>query len=472
MAFSDPLYLWIYEQCPCPICTRLYATWRASTPGVDWKFESRSESRILGDVQTSLSGALKELHRLHKPELYAQEEEDAGADHDLRRCEHRGIPCPHDVAHCRIECTWFECVAFRKTAEVLGEIVWWEKDKCAEAVAEAKKAVWEAWQTVHRGHTDDMFRGHSVSDDAKSFGMRRSLLLGNAAELREADWAEDADLGLVCGFSVMDGMTTGSECSGEDCSRLKKAVFYLNSLSWWGADEGSRAISTAQKTLWAARKILHRRHRADLYDEDGRANWVLQPGITGPQGTLCDQVTRLEEYPIVSGESTAQSVDVREESGVRAYDPYADHVGKFIVCDHCMSHGLTCNEASVCNQCIFRQLGCVHRSCPHSAPSRATCSNPRCHYVHDDYQPQTDGEARWILLPGRMPDYLVRGRAPDLSEEDAEEEGVCMRNGVLDEVQAGLMRRIDELCDEGTRYHFISAHCDCNLERDNRAWLS
>jgi len=55
----------------------------------------------------------------------------------------------------------------------------------------------------------------------------------------------------------------------------------------------------------------------------------------------------------------------------------------FLVCDHCMMHGLRCNEASVCEQCVAYEQPCVHRWCSISPTSKEGCTRPNCHYLHE-----------------------------------------------------------------------------------------
>ncbi|KAK4550152.1 hypothetical protein LTR36_003119 [Oleoguttula mirabilis] len=93
----------------------------------------------------------------------------------------------------------------------------------------------------------------------------------------------------------------------------------------------------------------------------------------------------------------------------RAYEKHY----KFVVCDHCRSHGLPCNEAAVCEQCILHEVACVHRRCRLSPQSKAACPRPSCRYVHEDYLPRSPFEqldADWIILPGNLRGYLCAER--------------------------------------------------------------
>ncbi|KAI5365891.1 hypothetical protein Slin14017_G035310 [Septoria linicola] len=92
---------------------------------------------------------------------------------------------------------------------------------------------------------------------------------------------------------------------------------------------------------------------------------------------------------------------------LQTFDP--DHVdnggthNKFMVCDHCMSHGLPCNEASVCDQCRLYDQPCVHRWCRTSPETKADCENNKCRYAHQDTVIARGTEPRWIVLAGKLP---------------------------------------------------------------------
>ena len=90
--------------------------------------------------------------------------------------------------------------------------------------------------------------------------------------------------------------------------------------------------------------------------------------------------------------------------------------GKFMVCDHCMSHGLTCNEASVCDQCQLHGMPCFHRFCSKSPHSSDGCGDQNCHYVHLDHLPPYDNELPgYLIYPGKLPIWLSRGRKRNLT---------------------------------------------------------
>jgi hypothetical protein len=87
---------------------------------------------------------------------------------------------------------------------------------------------------------------------------------------------------------------------------------------------------------------------------------------------------------------------------------------QFIVCDHCRSHGLKCNEAPVCQECMLREIACIHHSCRLSAKSRKDCLRSVCYYVHEDHMPDAQGihnpaDPDWIVLPGKLLEYGSAG---------------------------------------------------------------
>ena len=85
---------------------------------------------------------------------------------------------------------------------------------------------------------------------------------------------------------------------------------------------------------------------------------------------------------------------------------------KFMVCNHCRAHGLKCNEASVCNECLLRKVPCVHHWCNQSQQTKDSCPGTSCRYAHQD---QVDALAkpnapRWIVLQGKIQDHLSEGQ--------------------------------------------------------------
>lgn len=45
------------------------------------------------------------------------------------------------------------------------------------------------------------------------------------------------------------------------------------------------------------------------------------------------------------------------------------------------------DEASVCKECILREMPCTHRMCELSPESRSGCDRAVCFYVHKDWMP-------------------------------------------------------------------------------------
>jgi len=88
-----------------------------------------------------------------------------------------------------------------------------------------------------------------------------------------------------------------------------------------------------------------------------------------------------------------------------------------MVCDHCHGHGLPCNEAPVCEQCIISDTACTHRLCAESPAYKDECTNLECRYVHKDYMPLSDAifdKYDYIVLPGRLRRYLVDGKLNEM----------------------------------------------------------
>jgi hypothetical protein len=91
---------------------------------------------------------------------------------------------------------------------------------------------------------------------------------------------------------------------------------------------------------------------------------------------------------------------------------------RFLVCDHCRSHGIRCNEASVCRECVLREVPCTHRVCQVAPTSKEMCPREVCLYVHEDWMPDVYGQHNpcdptWLVLGGRLKvckGYLSRSR--------------------------------------------------------------
>ncbi|KAK5696793.1 hypothetical protein LTR97_008097 [Elasticomyces elasticus] len=85
---------------------------------------------------------------------------------------------------------------------------------------------------------------------------------------------------------------------------------------------------------------------------------------------------------------------------------------KYIVCDHCHSHGLPCSEEEICEQCILHGVACVHHWCKLSKNKRRECPRNDCHNVHKDCMPKSEAlkGVEWLVLPGNMRGYMSAGR--------------------------------------------------------------
>lgn len=90
-----------------------------------------------------------------------------------------------------------------------------------------------------------------------------------------------------------------------------------------------------------------------------------------------------------------------------------------------MSHGLPCNEDSVCYQCQLHDQPCLHRWCPDSPQSRAACQNENCRYAHEDYLPRPNKRLpEYTTYPGNLPRYLSNGRKGRLDWDQEEYSGL------------------------------------------------
>ncbi|KAF7185872.1 hypothetical protein HII31_12745 [Pseudocercospora fuligena] len=114
---------------------------------------------------------------------------------------------------------------------------------------------------------------------------------------------------------------------------------------------------------------------------------------------------------------------------------------KFLVCDHCRSHGIRCNEASVCKECILREVPCTHRMCELSPNSKEDCPRQVCFYVHEDWMPDVygnhnPGDDNWLILPGRIREHLTAGQLGKLPQKDGEEVLRCYQGVSFRQTQA------------------------------------
>ncbi|KXT05021.1 hypothetical protein AC578_10321 [Pseudocercospora eumusae] len=162
-------------------------------------------------------------------------------------------------------------------------------------------------------------------------------------------------------------------------------------------------------------------------DATGEANYRdrVDRSSFSSQGRVDEEVIyRFEDDTITSDSSSGGAVRVANEdferSNVEVFyrgvqtrtrahgitDPEhvenGGHHEKFMVCDHCIAHGLPCNEAAVCDQCQLFEQPCIHRWCPNSRDSKADCSNNACRYTHRDSITTTEGEPTWIVVYGNF----------------------------------------------------------------------
>jgi hypothetical protein len=161
-------------------------------------------------------------------------------------------------------------------------------------------------------------------------------------------------------------------------------------------------IVNAASAVGEAAQQLHREHRPELY-----VDWQ-NLAIASSNGT---EVCRIHELSRVFANYLQAGSTSPSTSPQRA-----GHTPKQVmVCDHCMAHGLVCNEASVCEQCRSYGQPCIHRWCSQSPTSKDDCNNPRCHYAHMDAIPHAEKEPKWVIFKGDLPHHLLRGRLPSLA---------------------------------------------------------
>lgn len=138
---------------------------------------------------------------------------------------------------------------------------------------------------------------------------------------------------------------------------------------------------------------------------------------------------------------------------------------RFIVCDHCRSHGLRCNEASVCKECIMRELPCTHRQCDQSPNDRELCPRQVCFYVHANWMPGVYGthepnDPNWIVLPGKLRDHLSAGALSKLKPQN-EAEVVRCYHGVNHRQQNAMVDMTKCVQSGQSTWESISMACPC-----------
>lgn len=138
---------------------------------------------------------------------------------------------------------------------------------------------------------------------------------------------------------------------------------------------------------------------------------------------------------------------------------------KFIVCDHCRSHGLRCNEASVCKECILRETPCIHRMCDLSPYSKDACPRQVCFYVHQDFMPDVygahdPGDPSWLVLPGKLRDHLSAGGLSKLKPVSEAEVMRCYSNFARRQ-QNAIVEMTNTVAKGGQSWESMKFECPC-----------
>jgi hypothetical protein len=134
--------------------------------------------------------------------------------------------------------------------------------------------------------------------------------------------------------------------------------------------------------------------------------------------------------------------------------------------DHCRSHGLACNEAAVCDQCMFHEVPCIHRWCNVSREKVDGCHRRKCIYAHKDHMVRDKEGCKWLILPGKLAGFHSDGKRGDmwgermLSVQDVNERQEAAEKQARDYVRNG----------EG-RLETFQARCDCRRKPEEENWL-
>ncbi|KAK4499027.1 hypothetical protein PRZ48_009539 [Zasmidium cellare] len=177
------------------------------------------------------------------------------------------------------------------------------------------------------------------------------------------------------------------------------------------------------------------------------------------------------ELGILRGVNVAEASAELEDSRYAADDtnaennPFAGEPNRFIVCDHCRAHGLPCNEASVCKECILRLVPCTHRKCDLSPYGKDACPRKVCFYVHADHMPDIYGQhnpndPNWIVLPGKLRDHLSGGALSRLPHMDQKEILRCYEN--FEKRQVDAFKGMESLVTKGlATWDTVVLACPC-----------
>lgn len=135
--------------------------------------------------------------------------------------------------------------------------------------------------------------------------------------------------------------------------------------------------------------------------------------------------------------------------------------------------GIRCNEASVCKECILRQVPCTHRQCDLSPDSKEDCPRQVCFYVHSDYMPDVYGShdpkcPNWIILPGKLRDHLSAGQLGKQNTK-SEKEVIAAYHGVTQRQQEAIKAMAGCVATGLATWETVAMQCACvEIEREEQ----
>ncbi|EME79108.1 uncharacterized protein MYCFIDRAFT_79768 [Pseudocercospora fijiensis CIRAD86] len=232
-----------------------------------------------------------------------------------------------------------------------------------------------------------------------------------------------------------DAPSVPDECYCEDCARFREQIVDVRGLAdYYYGEDAAKSLFDAGVCIKEAWARYQYQNPHFLLQEDGTINQriiVPQSYTRGPREDGSD----VREH--------RQCSDKEDNSS-----NFEDDDDKFMVCDHCMAHGLPCNEASVCHQCQHYNQPCVHRWCHLSQSSKAACERYSCRYVHEDNMNTRAGDPSWVVLPGKLPKYLGWGRMPRAYYSDDTAAGSAWQ-WFLEERQKNARTMLEEAVNDG-----------------------
>ncbi|GIZ43033.1 hypothetical protein CKM354_000627700 [Cercospora kikuchii] len=355
----------------------------------------------------------------------------------------RGYLDSQDSNYARCICS--DCERFKGAAEAIATVHCAEDDAVAESVIEAQKSLWRTRKALHKLHMPELY----ITD------------------------VPITAMSCIYAFSRNRGKVRYDElthCYCDKCDTLFRRYRDVrqassNELDAGKNDWGLRLIIAAQNDVHRDSPYIFEREEDTSIDLSAALQRMSSTDDDGDNDARdCD--AREERAQAVKLFHGAQKNTRKTGTADKTHVDHGGYHNKFIVCDHCMAHGLPCNEASVCDQCHLFGQACVHRWCRDSPASKLQCQNNNCRYTHrDSIAAQQDGP-RWIILPGKLPRYWSKARiASKTFQCDSGEDGLIKETSfALDQRQENAINELRASIATGAKTLLtMRFSCSCEL---------